>query len=189
MFKAMEWHQEPTEWHQDGERLEVRTKLQTDFWRKTHYGFIRDNGHFFYQRVTGDFTASVTLLGDFEELYDQLGLMVRLDDHTWIKAGLEFLEGKPQLSAVFTREYSDWSLAGAAHQGQAIGLRMTRQGSSVRVEYQKPGTAWTLMRVGYFAEDAACLIGIMCCSPQREGFRAVFTDFSIGPVTSDQLHN
>lgn len=26
--------------------LEVVTDGQTDFWRETHYGFIRDNGHF-----------------------------------------------------------------------------------------------------------------------------------------------
>jgi regulation of enolase protein 1 (concanavalin A-like superfamily) len=189
MFESMAWHQEPMEWHQDGERLEVRTDDHTDFWRRTHYGFIRDNGHFYYQPVTGDFTVSVTLSGDFQELYDQLGLMLRLNDSTWIKAGLEFLEGKPQLSAVFTREYSDWSLAGDADQAQTLSLRMTRQGAAVRVEYQRPGERWTLMRVGYFAEASECLVGLMCCSPQRQGFRAVFSDFRIGPVTDDALHS
>lgn len=189
MFQAMEWYQEPQAWRLDGERLEVVTSPETDFWRKTHYGFIRDNGHFFYQRVTGDFTVSVTLSGAFEELYDQLGLMLRRDEGTWIKAGLEFLEGTPRLSAVFTREFSDWSLAGEADPRHPIGLRMTRQGGAVRVECQRPGEKWTLMRVGYFTEDPACLVGLMCCSPQRQGFRATFSDFHIGPVTGDKLHD
>lgn len=189
MFQAMEWHEEPQEWRVDAERLEVVTDLQTDFWRKTHYGFIRDNGHFFYRRVTGDFTVSVTLSGAFEELYDQLGLMLRVDAGTWIKAGLEFLEGKPHLSAVLTRDFSDWSLTGAVDQMQAIGLKMTRQGGTVRVAYRCPGEKWTLMRVGYLTETAECLVGIMCCSPQRQGFRAVFSDFSIGPVSEDPLHD
>jgi regulation of enolase protein 1 (concanavalin A-like superfamily) len=40
----------------DDGRLRVVTDAKTDFWRETHYGFIRDNGHFFACRVPGDFT-------------------------------------------------------------------------------------------------------------------------------------
>lgn len=188
MFEAMEWYQEPMHWRLNGKRLEVQTNFQTDFWRKTHYGFIRDNGHFFYQRVKGDFTVSVTLSGDFEELYDQLGLMIRCDDTLWIKAGLEFLEGKPQLSAVFTREFSDWSLAGEPVQVQGVSFRITKQAAAVRIEYQRPGEHWKLMRIGYLAEAEECLVGVMCCSPQRQGFRATFSDFHIGPATENELH-
>lgn len=188
MFETMEWFQEPTDWVMNDQRLEVHTNFQTDFWRKTHYGFIRDNGHFFYQRVKGDFSASVALSGDFQELYDQLGLMVRCDDTVWVKAGLEFLQGKPQLSAVFTREFSDWSLAGEIDPDQGINLRITKQGAAVRIEFQRSGEPWTLMRVGYLAETTECLVGVMCCSPQRKGFRAVFSDLHIGPATKDELH-
>ena len=49
----------------------------TDFWRKTHYGFIRDNGHFGYVAVQGDFSAEVKVMGGYRDLYDQAGLMLR----------------------------------------------------------------------------------------------------------------
>ncbi|SJM29312.1 hypothetical protein BQ8482_111242 [Mesorhizobium delmotii] len=31
-------------------------------------------------------------------------------------------------------------------------------------------------------------IGMMCCSPQREGFEITFSDFSVGPAISRELH-
>ena len=60
---------------------------KTDFWRETHYGFIRDDGHFRDVAAEGDFTADVAFRGDYRELYDQAGLMLRLDERNWIKAG------------------------------------------------------------------------------------------------------
>jgi regulation of enolase protein 1 (concanavalin A-like superfamily) len=74
--------------------LHVTTGEKTDFWRETHYGFIRDNGHFCFESADGDFTAEVLVAGDYQELYDQGGLMLRLDGRNWIKAGVEFVGGK-----------------------------------------------------------------------------------------------
>ena len=39
----MEWLNEPPEWSEADGTLTVATGDRTDFWRKTHYGFIRDN--------------------------------------------------------------------------------------------------------------------------------------------------
>ena len=72
----------------------VTTEHDTDFWRETHYGFIRGpNGHFYYQEVSGDFRCEVKVSGHYAALDDQAGLMVRLDAMTWLKAGIEFVEG------------------------------------------------------------------------------------------------
>ena len=57
----------------------------------------------------GDFSATVDFRGDYETLYDQAGLMLRLDEETWIKAGIEYVAGRRMLSAVVTRDVSDWS--------------------------------------------------------------------------------
>ena len=46
------WLNEPEIWKPEGQTLMVRANAQTDFWRKIHYGFIRDNGHFYYQKAT-----------------------------------------------------------------------------------------------------------------------------------------
>ena len=90
--------------------LELWTDAKTDFWRETFYGFIRDSGHAFLRGVSGDFTASVTVLGDYEALYDQAGLLLRLDEEHWIKAGIEFTDGLMHFSVVVTSGVSDWSV-------------------------------------------------------------------------------
>jgi len=37
----MKWYNEPSSWHQEGERLLVKSDPKTDFWRKTHDGGIQ----------------------------------------------------------------------------------------------------------------------------------------------------
>ncbi|TIT38870.1 MAG: DUF1349 domain-containing protein, partial [Mesorhizobium sp.] len=32
-------------------------------------------------------------------------------------------------------------------------------------------------------------VGMMCCSPQREGFEVTFSDFAIGPPIARELHD
>ena len=43
--------------------------------------------------MEGDFSAEVLVNGYYEELYDQAGLMLRVDALNWIKAGIEFTDG------------------------------------------------------------------------------------------------
>src|ERR1700745_4437319 len=101
----MPWLNEPPIWNIDSDRLRVVTGPKTDFWRVTHYGFIRDNGHFYYEERTGDFTIQVKIDAKYQALYDQAGVMIRLDAANWIKAGVEYTDGSPHLSAVVTREF------------------------------------------------------------------------------------
>jgi regulation of enolase protein 1 (concanavalin A-like superfamily) len=74
------WHNPPQEWSFSHETLVLHADPKTDFWRKTHYGFVRDNGHFWYVNEKGDFEATVKLVAEYRDQYDQAGLMVRLDN-------------------------------------------------------------------------------------------------------------
>ena len=85
---GMEWLNEPPAWREEADALPVTTGGRTDFWRRPHYGFVRDDGHARLARAEGDFAAEVTLRGAYSELYDQAGLMLRLDAETWSKAGI-----------------------------------------------------------------------------------------------------
>ena len=49
----MDWLNEPPDWAEADGTLTVVTGDRTDFWRKTHYGFIRDDGHFRHHRGAG----------------------------------------------------------------------------------------------------------------------------------------
>src|ERR1700693_2081746 len=90
LFSRMIWMNEPASYKRLGGKMVVRSRPQTDFWRKTVYGYITDNGHFFYLEAAGDFTCQARVNGQYAALYDQGGLMVRLDAENWMKCGTEF---------------------------------------------------------------------------------------------------
>ena len=59
----MRWLNEPPAWSEDDGVLRVTTAPDTDFWRTTHYGFVRATGHFRHARVEGDFVAFLVTSG------------------------------------------------------------------------------------------------------------------------------
>ncbi len=79
MDRKFSWYYEPPEWSDTPERLSVVTGFKTDFWQSTFNGFQRDNGNFYNTEVKKDFLAEVVIDGYYEELYDQAGLMLRVD--------------------------------------------------------------------------------------------------------------
>lgn len=184
----MKWFNPPP-YFENGESLTVMTGDRTDFWRETHYGFIRDDGHLFYEEVAGDFTATVCFRGEYQTLYDQAGLMLRLDKRNWIKAGIEYTDGLQHLSAVVTRDYSDWSVLPLPDAPQSIWLRLTRRSSVVWVQYSLEGQTWPMLRLAYLPPSAPAWVGPMCCSPQRSGFVVHFSDFNISEPTEGNLHS
>jgi len=176
----MPWLNEPPEWRLDGDTLTVTTAAETDVWRVTHYGFVHDNAHLWYQPVEGDFTAEVRFTGQYEHLYDQAGLMLRLDERTWIKSGIEYTDGQQHLSAVVTRDFSDWSVLPLDDPPPEIRLRLTRIGTAVFVDYALGDGQWRMLRLAYLPEAARAMVGPMCCSPLRAGFRVRFDGFTVG---------
>lgn len=190
MEPGFHWLNEPREWSGDAGRLFLRTDARTDFWRKTFYGFERDSGHAFLKPVRGDFTAAATVLGRYEALYDQAGLMLRLDAANWIKCGIEFTDGLMHFSVVVTRGVSDWSVVPlhGTSPDAPLSVRLTRHDDAVRIQFRFGADPWQMARLCPFsAEDAE--VGVMACSPEREGFEATFSDIAIGPPIPRQLHD
>src|SRR5580700_3230503 len=109
LIGRMKWLNEPASVAISDGKLVVRAKPKTDFWRKTFYGYITDNGHFFHLPVTGDFVFEARVDGQYAALYDQAGLMVRIDAQNWVKCGTEFFDNARHASVVFTHDFSDWS--------------------------------------------------------------------------------
>jgi uncharacterized protein len=183
----MHWLNEPPVWEADDERLRVVTGASTDFWRVTHYGFVRDNGHFYYDRRAGDFTVQVRIDGKYEALYDQAGIMIRVDSANWIKTGIEYTDGSPHLSAVVTRDFSDWSLLPLGSAGP-VWLRLTKLDRAIRIQYSIDGISFAMLRLAYFPASDNLMIGLMCCSPEREGFSVEFSEFAITEPIDKGLH-
>lgn len=183
----MHWLNEPPIWQINNDRLRVITGPKTDFWRLTHYGFIRDNGHFYYEDRTGDFTIQVKIDAKYEALYDQAGIMIRSDAGNWIKAGVEYTDGCPHFSAVVTREFSDWSVLPAPSAGP-VWFRLTKLSTAIRIQYATDGFSFRMLRLAYFPDAATTQVGLMCCSPEREGFEVEFSAYSITEPIVTALH-
>lgn len=175
----MKWLNQPDKWNTQDGTITVTSDRNTDFWRKTHYGFIRDNGHFYYQQVMGDFIAEVKVSGDYQDLYDQAGLMVRLNSNNWIKCGIELVEKIQQVSAVVTRDYSDWSIVPVPDNSTAIWLRVNRRGEVIEIHYSLNGKEYTMLRMAYLTSIKALNVGIMCASPEGRGFITTFEQLKI----------
>jgi hypothetical protein len=175
----MEWLNEPASWQKEGDKVIMTADAKTDFWRKTRHDFIVDNGHFYFQPVTGNFTASVKVTGDYRALYDQAGMMLRLDEMTWVKCGIEFMEGVQYASAVVTRQFSDWSIVPLTGSPKSMWFRVSRINEAVEVEYSLDGKDYQMFRQAYFTEAETIQVGLMCAAPQGDGFTATLEDFQI----------
>jgi regulation of enolase protein 1 (concanavalin A-like superfamily) len=188
--KDMTWLNPPPFAEMQAERLVVRSGLKTDFWQGTYYGFHRDDGHFLHQRRRGDFTASVSFTGRYDELYDQAGLMVRHDATHWMKCGIEYTDGARHLSVVVTNGSSDWSAFPLDHDFGAMSLQVTRNGDALFIQYRTDRMEkWRMARLAYFDPTYEELsVGPALCSPQREGFEAEFLDFSVSDPVSRDIH-
>ncbi|WP_180897265.1 DUF1349 domain-containing protein [Martelella soudanensis] len=184
------WLNEPAEWTDDAASLTLVTEKATDFWRETFYGFTRDSGHACLEPVTGDFSASLTVQADYQALYDQAGIMLRVDETSWIKAGIEFTDGLMHFSTVVTRNVSDWSVIPLpeATPETPVSIRLTRHGDAVRVQFHLGDERWQMARLCPFPV-ADAMVGMTACTPERAGLNVRFSAFQIGPPISRQLHD
>jgi uncharacterized protein len=175
----MEWLNKPVHWSSSNDRVIVTTSSKTDFWRITHYDFIRDNGHFYFERVSTDFVVEVDISGSYRDLYDQAGLMIRADDRHWIKAGIEYVDGVQNLSAVVTHDYSDWSMTPLLTPPLSLRLRIERRQEAIHISYLDANLKYVLLRLAYFPIGPEVQVGIMCASPEGKGFEVMFDRYRL----------
>lgn len=173
LIDRMAWFNEPASSKRVGEKLVVHSRSKTDFWRKTYYGYITDNGHFLHLKTDGDFIFEARVNGQYAALYDQAGLMVRVNAENWMKCGTEFFDGKRHASVVFTREYSDWSTMPDLTETGPVWWRAVRKGESLETLCSLDGKNFISVRQGYFPASTA-EVGIMCAAPEGPGFDAEF---------------
>jgi len=181
----MHWFNEPHTWQIDGNTIRMTADAGSDFWRKTHYGFIRDNGHVCYTIQAGDFISEVKVTGHYRELYDQAGLMVRVDAEHWIKTGIEYVNGVQYVSAVVTNDFSDWAVSPLPQNPPAIWLRLVRRAEAVEIFYSLDGAAYSLLRIAYLLPSTEAMVGVMCAAPDGGGFPVEFAGFVVRPLADE----
>ena len=107
----------------------IRVPPQTDLWRKPPSTNSTNAPFVSIQKIPlSQFrSARVSFRASWKYRYDQGGLALFLTapswtKNKWVKAGVEFYQGRAQISAVTTDNWSDWSLAPLKETDEAGGV-------------------------------------------------------------------
>ncbi|WP_297106390.1 DUF1349 domain-containing protein [Tessaracoccus sp.] len=151
----------------------------SDAWRVTSYGFVHDTEHALVAPLARDTAMEVVFTADYDQQFDQAGVFVVAAPDRWMKAGVEFADGHPQLGAVVTGPYSDWSVSPVdTWRGKKVRVRVSRSGDALTVRAGLDGEPLALVRVAPFPEDADALAGPLACAPTRAGLTVTFHEWS-----------
>jgi regulation of enolase protein 1 (concanavalin A-like superfamily) len=177
------WLNEPASVTHRPDGLTFVTRANTDFWQRTHYGFRRDDGHFYHTTSDDDFSLSATFRFTARAQYDQCGLMARVDAENWIKCSIEYEDERlSRLGSVVTNlGYSDWATQEIGSDSAVIAYRMQRRGADFLLEHSLDGARFAQMRVAHLHQgQGRILIGVYACSPKRAGFECSCENIAIG---------
>ena len=182
------WLNPPERAEAVGGGLLVEPRGGSDFWRRTSYGFVHDDGSALLAPFAGDTAVEVSFRLDYAAQFDQAGVLVRVDERRWTKAGVEVSDGVPQVGAVVTDEFSDWSVAPVPEwSGREVTIRVSRTGDALTVRARVDGEPWRLVRVAPLDPAASATAGPYCCSPSHGGLLVRFTGWRRGPA-DEALH-
>ncbi len=168
------WSNPPVDSRLSGGDFFVTAAEGSDAWRHTSYGFVHDSEHALLAPFAPGSAIEVTFTAALSAQFDQAGLFIRADDENWIKAGVEFADGQPQVGAVVTRGSSDWSVAPVAEWlNQRVTIRASWADDAITLRARRDDEPWRLVRVVPFAAPTA-LAGPMICAPTRAGLTVPF---------------
>ncbi|MDM1293011.1 DUF1349 domain-containing protein [Sphingobacterium sp. N143] len=175
----MTWFNEPTEWKVADQSLSLFVTPKSDYWRISHYGFTVDDAPFFYTERGGEFEVKAKISANYQNRFDQAGIMLRIDHENYIKAGIEFVDGKYNLSTVVTHRTSDWSIIPLEKEISYIWIKAVRRLDAVELFYSFDDKEYVMMRNAWLQDNHPVRVGMMAASPDGHGFQVKFEHFSI----------
>lgn len=178
-LEKMNWFNEPAQWSVSGNRLTMAVTPKSDYWRISHYGFTVDDAPFYYGEYGGEFEAKVKISGDYKVRFDQAGMMIRIDHENYIKAGIEYVDGKYNLSTVVTHHTSDWSVIALDKPVDFIWIKAVRRLDAVEIFYSFDDKEYIMMRNAWMEANRPVKVGMMGACPDGEGFSVTFSDFTV----------
>jgi regulation of enolase protein 1 (concanavalin A-like superfamily) len=182
------WLNEPVEAIEADGDLLVSAAEGSDLWRTTSYGFVHEDGHALLRPFETRSAVEVSFVVDYDAQFDQAGVLVFADAEHWVKAGVEVVDGAPQLGAVVTHEVSDWSAAPVADwHGSTVTLRVSRAADALTIRARREGGPWQMVRLAPWPQALDTQAGPYCCAPTRAGLQVRFTSWRTGPA-DDRLH-
>lgn len=169
------WTHQPVAATEDGDDLLVTAVEGSDAWRTTSYGFVHDSEHALLAPFPPNRAMEVEFTASFSEQFDQAGMFIRVSAERWVKAGVEFADGSPQIGAVVTDGRSDWSLSPAPdYRDKRVRIRVSRAGDALTVRATAGHRDLRLVRVVPFEPNLLAFGGPYACAPTRAGLTVRF---------------
>jgi hypothetical protein len=182
-----QWSREPISQEASSNFLKVEAAAESDWWRNTSYGFIHDDGHALLKDFPNESAVEVSFILNYSEQFDQAGIFITSGSENWIKAGVEFCDGFPQVGAVVTQVNSDWSVAPVPEwMNKEVTVRVSRSGDALTIR-AGIGSDLRLVRVAPLDPSRMWSAGPMFCAPTRAGLIVSFTQWSEGEA-DPELH-
>ena len=178
-LEKMQWFNEPEKWTVENQVLSMFVTPKSDYWRISHYGFTVDDAPFYYALYGGEFEVKVKITGDYKNRFDQAGLMLRIDEQNYIKAGIELVDGVYNLSTVVTHKTSDWSVIALEKPVPFIWIKAVRRLDAVEVFYSFDDKTYTMMRNAWMQDNTPMMVGVMGACPDGDGFNVKFENFKV----------
>jgi len=178
-LEKMQWFNEPAKWEIKNNAFIMQVTPKSDYWRISHYGFTVDDAPFYYANYGGEFEAKVKITGAYKARFDQMGLMIRTDEKNYIKTGVEFVDGKFNISTVVTHEKSDWSVTTLDKVPLFVWIKVVRRLDAVEVFYSYDDKTYIMTRNAPLEDNKPVTVGLMAASPDGNGFEAKFENFTV----------
>ncbi len=170
-----EWTHDPVQADLEGSDLVVTAREESDAWRVTSYGFTHDSEHALLGPLPRDSAIEVSFTVSLTEQFDQAGLFLRASATRWIKAGVEYADGTPQLGVVVTDEMSDWSAAPVpSWNGRVATVRASRAGDAITLRARIDDEPFRFVRLVPFDPTVDLDAGPYVCAPTRAGLTVRF---------------
>ncbi len=170
-----EWTTPPVDARVEGGDLVVTAAEGSDAWRTTSYGFVHDDEHALLAPLPSGLAVEVSFDATMSQQFDQAGLFLKVSANHWIKAGIEYADGRPNLGAVVTDQVSDWSSAPVPHwSGRRVTIRASRAGDAVTLRARVGDEPFDFFRLLPLDPTAEVAAGPYLCAPTRAGLTVRF---------------
>lgn len=177
--KDMQWIYPPKQYSVTADEIIIKTEPHTDLWQRTYYGFCNDNAPMLQWSTKEEyFSFSVKTQFATKRRFDQCGIVMYLDSDNWLKASIEYQDGKIQrLGSVVTNHgYSDWATTDIPSEVDTMWYRLSRRGSDYCIECSYDGVEYRQMRICHVWEGMGEVrFGVYACSPEDSSFEAKFS--------------
>ena len=181
-LKQFDWMNEPANVRFDEKGVNVIAKYRTDFWCCARYNFRKDDGHFFFSYVLGDFCCDLNWEFNNAGLFDQCGIMLRTDVNNWFKCSIMYeKEDAPLLATSLTVDgYSDLATIPLPAGAKRVWYRLKKYKGCYIASYSLDGTDYIQLRKFYLVHEVDDVkVGAYICSPQKEDFAAILHEIKL----------